>query len=145
MAEGDHTENPTALPFPLGNKSLYWFDSHVHVPTGLTAPIVMRIRVPFDCYVREVWLGGLGLTAPLDAITVATVDAAKTIVAAVDQGASNNVMAKQSLHADVDKDAYLINAGDVINVSCDSSGSNEAGFISIAIGVRPKQAGYKGI
>jgi hypothetical protein len=145
MAEGDHTENPARLAFPLGNASLVWLqNAQIYCPNGLTTTIVARFLVPFDCYVREVWMGYTGGTADVDAVVVGTVDASKTIVASQDMG-SDIAMTKQTLHANVAKDAYELNGGDTITVSVDTSATNESGYLAIAIGLRPKFAGYKGI
>lgn len=145
MAEGDHTENPTRLPFPLGNKSLDWLqDAQIYCPNGLTTTVIARFLVPYDCYIRECWVGYTGGTADVDAVVIATVDGSKTVVASQDMG-SDQAMTKQTLHADVAKDAYEVNGGDTITVSVDTSATNESGYLAVAIGIRPKFAGYKGI
>lgn len=145
MAEADHTENPLRKPFPMDGASLVWLTAaQIYCPNGLTTTVVARFLVPHDSYVREVWVGYTGGTADVDAVVIATVDAAKTIVASQDMG-SDIAMTKQTLHADVALDAYLVNANDTITISVDTSAANETGYLAVAIGLRPKQAGYKGI
>lgn len=127
MAEGDHVADPRKLPWPQGRYVRVTIGAYV--PNGITAGIVRNWVVPFDCYVARVFKDYLGGTAHLDAVSLKTLDAGKNIQAEADESA-NVVGVAQTVHADVANRAYLINAGDIIQLKVSSEGSNESGHIS---------------
>lgn len=136
MAEGDHVANPSAAPYPTSRTGTVTVMLGGFIENAATAATLGVWVAPYDCWVEEVYYSYFGFTADLDAVTLVTVDAAKTIVTAADMGA-DLVGVKQTLNADVANRAYQINKGDIIKLSADSTDANERGVINVQIEVRP--------
>src|SRR3990172_7810440 len=115
MAEGDHVANPLAAPYPTSKTGTITVMLGGFIENAATGATLGTWRAPFDCWIEEVFYSYFGFTADLDAVTLVTVDAAKTIVAAADMGADLECV-KQTLHADVADHAYQINKGDIIRL-----------------------------
>lgn len=107
-----------------------------YIPNGFTTLAVDTWIAPFDCKVREVRYTYVGGTADIDAVNLKTVDAtAKQIVAAADMGNDIHGVV-QTLHSDIV--GFVIVAGNGIQLSCDTSGANEAGILIVDILVDPE-------
>lgn len=130
---------PTHAPWPSGEKASVWVRLGGYVKQGLTAVITDTFRLPWDAKIAYVDLTYTKIgSADLDAVTLATVDDTKTIVASQDMSGSQNGT-RQTLHSDV-SGGYQIQQGDVIKTTADSGTANEEGSYFFTIGLIPYHA-----
>lgn len=136
-AEGDNVANPFNAPWPHGRKIRTRVS--FYAPNGLSAAIVSRLKVPFDCYVDKIWLAHTKNTVVIDAISAITVDAAKNVLGSYAPADSLNPTA-MTVHADVANKAYMINGGDVIHFKATTTTGSSAGWVDIDLDLIPAYA-----
>ena len=124
-------------PYPTAAAGCVIFRLGGHVIEGAAADTVVdRLYVPWNAYVRKVvYYYNKTSTNDLDDVILLTVDDTKTIVAS--QDGENITIGVQTLHADVDDDAYEIEAGDYITLRADAEGTTEGGIIHAEVWLYP--------
>lgn len=127
-AEGDHVADPSAAPWPYGQTVRVRMQAYV--PNNANALIVDRYVLPFDAYVRRIYLSHKKFTVVLDSISMITKDAAKNVLGAVTPADDVDGVA-QTVHADVANRAYLLNKGDIVHLKATSTTSNSGGWVTI--------------
>lgn len=129
----------TKAPYPTGGESTVAVRIGGFCKQGRTTQVVDTWLVPWDCTVYGVDFSYAKTDSNhLDAITLATVDDSKTIVASLDASADIAGVA-QTLHADIV--GYQIQKGDVIKTTADSSTASEEGLYMFTLHLRPKYPG----
>ena len=102
----------------------YFFNGTIIASAG-AATVVARVPVPFDCFIRQVYMTvTLGAAASVDDIVLQTVDTTVlTIVAAQSPAAIASVL--QTLHADVAGDVQIL-AGNGFEIEADAAAGEGA-------------------
>lgn len=128
--------NLTRAPYPTDANGTVSVKLGGYVANGLTTTVIDAYKLPWSAKVKKVYYHYVGGTADIDAVTLVTVTGSKTIVAAADMS-DDLAMVAQTLHADMSSGEYVIPALDVITLSVDTSGANEAGTIIVQIELEP--------
>lgn len=135
-AEGAHTANPFALPYPQG-PVIVRIGGYVS-PSLAADTVLTSLRVPFDAYVGRIWKSAENGT--VDGVGLVTADANKNLITKADITAAK-VCELTTTHTDVAKGAYQINTGDCIKMLVDTSGgAGEHGVVFFDIELIPVYA-----